>query len=62
MGEVVNLRLARKAKAKSKSDDLAAENRAKFGMSKPEKALAKIRSQTEKKHLDGHKREAPEKS
>lgn len=62
MGQVVNLRLARKAKTKAEAEGKAAANRAKFGMSKPEKALAEIRTNTAKKLLDGHKREAPEKS
>lgn len=62
MGEVVNLRLARKTKSKAAAEGKAAANRAKFGMSKPEKALAEVLSASEKKYLDGHKREVPEKS
>ena len=61
MGEVINLRLARKAKAKSTSENLAAANRAKFGAPKSETNLTKANRLSGKKHLDGHKREAPEK-
>lgn len=48
MGEVVNLRLARKAKARAEAERKADENRAKFGQTKT------VRKQTaaEKKRAD----------
>ncbi len=61
MGEIVNLRRARKAKARTESEAAAAANRAKFGASKPEKTLTALRLKSDGKHLDAHKRETPEK-
>jgi hypothetical protein len=45
MGELVNLRRARKAKARSEAEHTAAENRASFGAPKAERDLTKARSQ-----------------
>lgn len=57
MAEIINLRTARKAKARAAKDDLAAQNRVKFGRTKAEKqAESAIKSLTERK-LDSHKRE-----
>lgn len=55
MGEIVNLRLARKAKARTESETAAAVNRAKFGVAKPEKTLTAARLKSEAKNLDGHR-------
>ena len=57
MGEVVNLRLKRKAKAREDAADKAAENRVVFGRSKAEKDLTSARNQQAESKLDGHKRE-----
>ena len=57
MGEVVNLRLKRKAKAREDAADKAAENRAVFGRSKAEKDLTSARNKQAESKLDGHKRE-----
>ena len=62
MAEIVNLRMARKAKARSESDAAAAANRTKFGASKLEKKLALSKAQSDAKHLDGHKRSPQDKS
>jgi Domain of unknown function (DUF4169) len=57
MADIVNLNRARKAKARAAKDDLAAQNRVKFGRTKAEKqAESAIKSLTERK-LDSHKRE-----
>lgn len=55
MGEIVNLRLARKAKARAESETAAAANRARFGVSKPEKTLTAARLKKDAQNLDGHK-------
>ncbi len=55
MGEIVNLRLARKAKARIESETAAAANRAKFGVAKPEKTLTAARLKSASKTLDGHR-------
>lgn len=54
MGELVNLRRARKAKARQRDDDQAAKNRLAFGLSKAEKQFSAARRELETKKLDGH--------
>jgi hypothetical protein len=55
MGDVVNLRLARKAKARTEKDAQAAENRTRYGQSKQERVLNKALGKRQGKHLDSHK-------
>ncbi|MBL8544108.1 MAG: DUF4169 family protein [Hyphomonadaceae bacterium] len=57
MGEVVNLRRARKAKQRSEADAAAAENRASFGRSKAEKEQTNAEREAASRKLDGHKRD-----
>ncbi|HTM76025.1 MAG TPA: DUF4169 family protein [Devosia sp.] len=57
MADIVNLRTARKRKARAADAEVAAENRVKFGRTKAEKDLAKAKSDQAAKRLDGHKRE-----
>ena len=54
MGEVVNLRARRKAKARSDKERQAEENRIKFGRTRSERDRAKKLSEIEKKRLDSH--------
>ena len=61
MGDVLNLRIARKAKARAESENRAAANRAKFGVSKYEKTRAESLAKAEMNRLDGHKRDMTEK-
>lgn len=57
MGDIINLRAARKAKARGDAQKQAAANRAKFGRTKAQKA-ADAREEAERaKLLDGAKRE-----
>ena len=56
-GDVVNLRLARKNKARSEAEKLAADNRVKFGMTKHEKTLAVKNKAIDARTLDGKKRD-----
>jgi hypothetical protein len=58
--EIVNLRRARKAKARSEREKQAADNRIAFGRSKAEKALAEAERQRAGKSIDGHRREPGE--
>ncbi len=60
MGEVVNLRLARKRKARAEHDAAAAANRALHGRSKGEKTAAKATREREKALLDGHRLGKPD--
>lgn len=55
MGEVVNLRHARKIKARAGKQAEAAENRIRFGQTKQERALNKAIERIDDKRLDGHK-------
>ena len=57
MAEIVNLRQARKAKARTEKDDSAAANRAKFGRTKAEKQAEAAKAALAAKTLDGHKRD-----
>ena len=57
MAEIVNLRQARKAKARTEKEAEASANRAKFGRTKAEKAVDTAKKALEDKRLDGHKRE-----
>ena len=57
MAEVVNLRHARKRKARDEKEAVAQVNRASFGRTKSEKELSKAKLALEKKVLDEHKRE-----
>lgn len=57
MAEILNLNQARKAKAKTDAKSKAAENRAKFGRTKADKALDAARADRLQRDLDGAKRE-----
>jgi hypothetical protein len=57
MGEIVNLRRARKDKARSAKDAEAAANRAKFGTPKAERARRAAEAELSTRQLDGLKRE-----
>jgi hypothetical protein len=58
MADIVNLRTARKRKARDAKDAQAAENRAKFGRTKAEKDLEKAKTALEARRIDAHKRDA----
>lgn len=57
MAEIVNLRLARKAKRRSDDAATAAANRAKFGATKAERTKLAIETNRHDCTLDGAKRE-----
>ena len=57
MSEIVNLRRARKAKARIDAEKNAAANRVAHGRAKAEKNAAKAESEAASKRLDGHKRD-----
>ena len=59
MAEIVNLRLARKAFARRKSAELAAENRARHGMGKSEKLALGAETARTSRHLENARRDAP---
>ena len=55
MAEIVNLRRARKHKARAAKDARAADNRTRFGRSKAEKRVAEAERDRAKSGLDGRK-------
>ncbi|MGL4729718.1 MAG: DUF4169 family protein [Bosea sp. (in: a-proteobacteria)] len=56
MADIINLRRARKAKAKSQAETLAGNNRLAFGRTKAEKQQSAAIKSLEARQLDGHKR------
>ncbi len=60
MSEVVNLKRARKAKARHAKEVVAEANRVKHGMAKSAHNLAKKRAEIEKRTVDAHKLEEEE--
>ncbi len=57
MAEIVNLRMARKAKARAEQQAEAQTNRVKFGRTKAERARALMDAERSAKLLDGARRE-----
>ncbi|WP_292962663.1 DUF4169 family protein [Novosphingobium sp. UBA1939] len=57
MGDVVNLRLARKAKARDAAQGQAASNRAKFGRTKTEKQRDARETARAERLLEGARRD-----
>jgi Domain of unknown function (DUF4169) len=55
--DFINLRQARKNKARGEDEKLAQQNRAKFGRSKREKIIGKFETSKLKNELDGKKLE-----
>jgi hypothetical protein len=54
MGEVINLRKARKSAERQRDQTLAAANRLKHGRSKPERKLESARAAKAHRDLDRH--------
>lgn len=59
MGDLVNLRRARKDRDRRQRENEAANSRAKFGRSKLEKLTAKAQDDLEVRRLDGHRLDSP---
>ena len=57
MAEIINLRRARKAKARAEREDEAARNRILFGRTRAEKAQEAAEKERAEHQLDGHKRD-----
>jgi hypothetical protein len=55
--DIVNLRRARKAKARAEREKTAAGNRAAFGRSKVEKQVTKAERERAARAIDAHRRE-----
>ena len=57
MAEIINLRKARKAKARADKEAEAAENRAKFGQPKEERTQSAAAKELLDRKLDAHRRD-----
>jgi hypothetical protein len=57
MGDIVNLRKARKNRERAEKESRAQENRRAYGRSKAERMLSEAKSRLESTRLDAHKRE-----
>lgn len=55
-GEIVNLRRVRKARARVETEDKAAENRRRHGLTKAEKEAEAAKRERATRHIDGHRR------
>jgi hypothetical protein len=55
MGEIINLRRAKKQKARAEKEREAASNRAHFGTGKSERKVTLARSEKERSTLEGKK-------
>ncbi len=55
--DIINLRRARKAKARTEREKTAAANRVAFGRSKAGKQLTKAEREREQRAIDAHRRE-----
>ncbi|WP_201859923.1 DUF4169 family protein [Microvirga soli] len=60
MAEIINLRQARKNKARADKEARAEQNRVSFGRTKAEKTLTKAEQDLAKSRLEGHKRDPDE--
>ena len=61
MAEIINLRQARKQKARAEKEARADENRIAFGRTKAEKNLRQAEQELSRSRLDAHKRDPDEK-
>ncbi|AMK21991.1 MULTISPECIES: DUF4169 family protein [unclassified Sphingobium] len=53
MGDIINLRQARKAKARADKDRLAQSNRAKFGRTKAERQAQSLEEERKNRQIEG---------
>jgi hypothetical protein len=60
MAEIINLRQARKQKARTDKEARADQNRVTFGRTKAEKTLTKAEQEMDQRRLDAHKRDDSE--
>lgn len=60
MGEIVNLRRARKAKSRAAAEAQAAANRAAFGVDKAEKRLREAKDALARRRHEGHRLVGPD--
>ncbi len=59
MGDILNLRAAKKAASRAKARAQGGENAAKFGRSKAQKLAQKTQADKARAAIDAHRRETP---
>jgi hypothetical protein len=59
MAEIINLRQARKARARTEAEGRAGDNRVRFGRTKAEKQVAKSETERRERALEGVRRDVP---
>lgn len=59
MAEIISLRKARKVKDRAEKEAVTAENRAKAGRTKAEKAVGAAQKDLTERTLDAHRRDEP---
>jgi Domain of unknown function (DUF4169) len=57
MADIINLRRARKDKARADKEARATENRIRFGRTKDEKLLAEARERLAERRVEAHRRD-----
>ena len=57
--DIINLRQARKSRARREKEEQASQNRVQFGRSKAEKQLTALNRDKDQRHLDAHRRDKP---
>jgi hypothetical protein len=57
MADIINLRKARKDKARAGKEARAAENRVRFGRTKEEKRLAEAEKRLAERRIEAHRRD-----
>ena len=62
MGDIINLRQARKARARADQQRLADSNRAKFGRTKAEKQAQSMEEERQIRKIEGVRREDKDKA
>ena len=55
MGEIVNLKRVKKARARTEAERVAAENRARHGLTKAAKETQRLKQERQRKLQAGHK-------
>lgn len=59
MAEIINLRMARKARKRDEAERQAASNRSRHGQTKGERLRQEQEAALRAKQLDGHRRDGP---
>ncbi|WP_414473667.1 DUF4169 family protein [Microvirga sp. M2] len=60
MAEIINLRQARKQKARAEKEARAEQNRIAFGRTRAERELTRAERELAERRIDSHKRDEPE--